>query len=487
MKTSSSDKDTTTMQLSTSKLLLPTLLAAVCVVPQSVAASPRGLDPFRTERAIAKLAPEYAAHANLPCALPNGLLTLEDAINLALCRNPTTRAAWAAAQAQAANLGIAEGAFLPSLTITGNKDREHGELTPGLEATTTIERRSAVASLNWTLVDFGGRRSAVANARSLLAAAAHSGSATAQRTVAEVVQAFHGVAATEQAVVANQQTEANAARSLEIARALQTGGAATLADVMQAETAYHQTVYARIQSMNNAEASRGTLAVLLGFTADQPLKLAPVATPSAAAVTARVSELLALAARQNPELAAARDQQAAAEAAVTTARAVGRPRISLGAQYTLAENAGLPRQKYDSVGLTISIPVFSGLQTHYGIRRAQATLDQATEQAEQSRLAVSQAVWNAYHSLEAANQQLATSATLAKAAATNEEIATGRYQSGVGSILDVLTAQSASANARLIRIQSEFSWQSARAQLAQAVGRLGSADDLDAVAPVEAR
>jgi outer membrane protein TolC len=100
---------------------------------------------------------------------------------------------------------------------------------------------------------------------------------------------------------------------------------------------------------------------------------------------------------------------------------------------------------------------------------------------------VSQAVWNAYHSLEAANQQLATSATLAKAAATNEEIATGRYQSGVGSILDVLTAQSASANARLIRIQSEFSWQSARAQLAQAVGRLGSADDLDAVAPVEAR
>lgn len=475
------------MHLSTSKLKLASWFVALCVVPQSMAAGLSGLDPFWTERTIAKLAPEYAANGRLPCELPQGTLNLDQAINLALCRNPATRAAWAAAQAQAANLGIAKGAFLPSLTITGTKDRDHGELTPGLDATTTIERRSAVASLNWTLIDFGGRRSTVANARSLLAAAAHSGSATAQRTVADVVQAFHFVAATENAFAANQQTEANAARSLEIARALQTGGAATLADVMQAETAYHQAVYARIQSLNNAEASRGNLAVLLGFTADQPLKLAPVAAPSAAAVTARVSELLALAARQNPELAAARDQQAAADAAVTTARAVGRPRISLGAQYTLADNAGLPTQKYDAVGLSVAIPIFSGLQTHYGIRRAEATRDQATEQAEQSRLAVSQKVWNAYHSLEAANQELATSATLAKAAATNEEIATGRYQSGVGSILDVLTAQSASANARLIRIQSEFNWQSARAQLAVAVGRLSSASDLDAVAPVEAR
>ena len=95
-------------------------------------------------------------------------------------------------------------------------------------------------------------------------------------------------------------------------------------------------------------------------------------------------------------------------------------------------------------------------------------------------------MWNAYHALDAGNQELATSATLAKAAATNEEIAIGRYQSGVGSMLDVLTAQSAGANARVIRIQSEYNWQSARAQLALAVGRLSSVADLDAVAPSSA-
>jgi outer membrane protein TolC len=79
------------------------------------------------------------------------------------------------------------------------------------------------------------------------------------------------------------------------------------------------------------------------------------------------------------------------------------------------------------------------------------------------------------------------SATLAKAAATNEDIAIGRYQSGVGSILDVRTAQTAGANARLIRIQAEYAFAAARVGLALAVGQLHSVADLDAVAPINSR
>jgi len=471
--------------LTLTRLIAVVLVAGTATVP-TTSAHGASLDPFQTDSLIAKAAPEYRPHAGVGCELPSAALTLAQAIDLALCRNPTTRAAWAAAQVQAASLGAAEGSYLPTVTLSGIDNHLSGNLQAGSRSSTDQDGQSAVAALSWTLLDFNARRSEVATARNLLFAAAHTGSETAQRIVYSVVQGYYGALATEQAYHANQQTEANTARSLEIARALQTGGAATLADVMQAETAYQQAVYSRLQSNTAAQTSRANLAVLLGFPADQAISLAPVNAPAAPAITARVTELLSLAARQRPDLAAARDQRAAAEAAVTSARAVGRPKVSVGAQHTVNEINALPRQNYNSVGLQITVPIFSGLQTHYGIRRAEATLEETTAQAEQTRLSVSLDVWNAFHTLDAANQELSTSATLAKAAATNEEIAIGRYQSGVGSMLDVLTAQSAGANARIIRIQSEFNWQAARAQLALAVGRLTSAADLDAVAPVSA-
>ena len=468
------------------RLVAITLTAGTAVL-LATGASAASWDPFETESLIAKTAPEFRPNAGVGCELPSNALSLEKAIDLALCRNPTTRAAWAAAQAQAASLGASESGYLPTVTFSGGETHVEGVVQTGSTARSEQDTENSVTALSWTLVDFNARRSEVANARSLLLAAAHSGSATAQRTVYSVIQAYYGAMATEQAFHANQQTEGNSARSLEIARALQSGGAATLADVMQAETAYQQAVYQRIQSNTAALNSRANLAVLLGFSADQALALVPATTPSAPAVTARVSELLSLAARQRPDLAAARDQRAAAEAAVTNARAVGRPKVSLGAQHTVNDVHLLPRANYNSVGLQITVPLFSGFQTHYGIRRAEAALEEVTAQAEQSRLSVSLDVWNAFHGLEAANQELTTSATLAKAAATNEEIAIGRYQSGVGSMLDVLTAQSAGANARIIRIQSEFNWQAARAQMALAVGKLTSAADLDVIAPITAR
>jgi outer membrane protein len=94
------------------------------------------------------------------------------------------------------------------------------------------------------------------------------------------------------------------------------------------------------------------------------------------------------------------------------------------------------------------------------------------------RLNVSLDVWNAYYGLDSANQQLAAAAALLKTANDNEQVALGRYQSGVGTILDVVTAQSAAATAREQRINAELGWKVARAQMAFALGRLSSASPL---------
>ncbi|MDQ5942481.1 MAG: outer membrane protein, partial [Pseudomonadota bacterium] len=65
-----------------------------------------------------------------------------------------------------------------------------------------------------------------------------------------------------------------------------------------------------------------------------------------------------------------------------------------------------------------------------------------------------------------------TTVDLLASAEQSERVALGRYRAGVGSILDLLTAQSALAAARQQRVLSAYDWNVSRATLAQSVGVL---------------
>ena len=186
------------------------------------------------------------------------------------------------------------------------------------------------------------------------------------------------------------------------------------------------------------------------------------------------------AARQRPDLAAARAQREAAIANVSAARAAGRPTISIAAGRTSISQTAVLSQNYGQAGINVTVPIFSGFSVGYSVREAQAALESSEATAEQLRLNVTLEVWNGYYSLNSAIQQLATTATLVTTAQKNEDIAQGRYQAGIGTIIDLLTAQTAAATARQLRITAELNWQVARARLAFALGKLTSTEPLGA-------
>ena len=163
------------------------------------------------------------------------------------------------------------------------------------------------------------------------------------------------------------------------------------------------------------------------------------------------------------------------------ARAAGRPSISISARRDLIDTTGIPHQNYSLVGVNVTVPIFTGFNVAYGVRQAQAVLEASEANADQVRLGVSLGVWNAYYALDSANQQLTVTLGLTKTAEENEQVALGRYQAGVGTIVDVLTAQSAAALARQTRVNAELSWEVARAQLALALGRLTGTEPLSTV------
>jgi len=456
--------------------VVPFLLAATVSTALADGLHP---DVFQTESHLSSLS--FPDPIGQDCPAPKGALTLSNAIDEALCRNPATRLAWATARQQAAQLGAAESAWLPSVTANGADSRVAGDHLNTLNQATSATQtsRDAAVTLSWTLYDFGGRSGRIESARQLLNAATANLNAVSQATIAQVANAYYAAHASETALAAARTTETNAAKSLEIAKTLQSGGIQTLGDVLQAETAYQQTVIARVDAERAAADARGALVVALGLPAGQSVTLAPEAVPSdVPTLGARLPDLMAEASRQRPDLTVALAARDAAQADLTVAKSAGRPTITVGASRSYLNTPGVVRENYKTIGLNVSVPLFNGFGTTYGIRSAAASVKEREASLEQTRLNISLDVWNAYHDLNAAIEQLTHTAALVKAAEANEEVAVGRYQSGIATILDVVTAQSAAGTARQTRIGAEYTWQVARAKLALALGRLTSAEPL---------
>ncbi|MCC7269204.1 MAG: TolC family protein, partial [Rhodocyclaceae bacterium] len=287
------------------------------------------------------------------------------------------------------------------------------------------------------------------------------------------MQAYFQKQASAAALEAARQSEKAALESLNAAEARYRVGNATPADRLQARTAHSQATLNRIGAEGAAKTAQGMLANVLGSEPTRELELLPMppAAPDAG-FEADVARLIEEARQRRPDLAAAEAQFRAAQAGIDAARAGHLPTLSLGVGAGRSQASGLPAYDSSTIGLTLTIPIFSGFSTTYKVHAAEAQADAQAARREQLRLQVALDVWNAYASLATATQSVKTAEELLESASQSERVAAGRYRAGVGSILDLLLSQAALANARQSRIQAGYNWFVSRAALAQSMGAL---------------
>lgn len=445
-------------------------------------------DPFATESLVP---PRPALQTGFDAALtmpspclapaPDAAIDVLQAVDMALCNNPQTRAVWANARAQAAQVGIAQGAYLPTLDGKLAATR----IDNSLSGVSTGQQKSAALTLSWLLFDFGTRAANLESARQLLSAASATLDASVQSLFLSALQAYYNAQATRAALAAAQESEKASRESFVAAETRYKVGTGTPADRLQAQTAWSQATLNRIKAEGDLRNAQGVLANVMGLDANRPLALAelPAGAPEAgsgsgsgsgesyAAAEQDVAALVAEARRRRPDLKAAEAQLKAAQAGIDAARGAGLPTVVLGAGQTWQDAGGISGHG-NSLGLTLNLPLFSGFGTTYRVRAAQAQSESLAAQRDQLSQQVALDVWRAYQSLTTAGQSLKTTADLQASAEQSERVALGRYKAGVGNILDVLNAQSALAAARQQRIQALLDWRVYRAALAQALGNL---------------
>jgi outer membrane protein len=462
------------------------LLAVLLMAPPALA-----VDPLFAERSISESPSSSLLPAPCVSGTPTIPLGLAEAVSRALCYNPKTRDAWANVKVQAAAVGAARAAFLPTLSANWQGVRDDSQIDvaghPDLSSKTDATIRSAGGSLNWVLFDFGARSAALRNANELLVAARATQDATLQETFATVVKDYDATQAAQAVFDEAREVEHMTADCVSVAQKRVDHGAAPISDVLQAQTQHEQAVAALTKSEGALRTVLGVLASDMGLRPDEPLTVPSVlASPKPDhAWQESVSDMISEVRSTHPAVLAAEAQYEAARAKVVQARAEGLPTVSLVAKYgTNNQPASLglgiptyPATGHDAyIGIQVNFPFFEGFGRHYQIHQVEAQAEREQVAMDGTRDQVALDVWKAWQTMQTATASVEQNGKLLAIAERAFEAAQHRYKASVGDILELLNTQTALANAKLRRIQALTDWHDARIELAAKLGQLGMTD-----------
>ena len=175
--------------------------------------------------------------------------------------------------------------------------------------------------------------------------------------------------------------------------------------------------------------------------------------------------------KARPELAALAGQVLAQELTLRAIKGAYGP--TLDASTGLSDvGPNIPGLTWNwSAALTLTVPIFKGGLTDAQVREAEANLTSLRAQYDLEHQQVRLDVDQARLAVRAAKATVSASAQALVNAADQLRLAEGRYEAGVGSIIELGDAQVAATSAGQQQVQSEYSLAQARAGLLRALGR----------------
>lgn len=404
-------------------------------------------------------------------------LSLSNAVDLALCSNPQLRVTWAAIKVRAARLGQARAAYFPTLSIQLSELRNRTRYPAFPFDNSTANGSTTYASLNWLLFDFGGRAANRESADDMLRAAIDAHDAGMQHLLAQVISDYFNTIAATATLRVGIQTARLAQETQDSVRRRLNQGVGNRGDLAQAATAAAKASLVLARDIGDQDAAMAKLVYALGLAPGTLVTLPDLVAPTRPEAMAALTRWMQQAKLRQPAIRAAREQWAAARAKVRRAQSYGLPTLSFVTTYDKNgyPNQGLQPTRSNSLaaGLTLNIPIFDGFLQRYKVGEAQARAEAAQARWQDTKHHILAQVVAAYGDAVASLDALGPSRTLLQSAQYAMETARNRYDHGVGTLMDLLSAQAALADARQQRVESLAQWDAARLRLLTASGILG--------------
>lgn len=396
---------------------------------------------------------------------------LQQLIHTALAHNTDIRLAAAQVMQAQAQVMVVRASEFPQASVNPSAERER-TVVPSTNTASTFSAFELPGSVSYAVDFWGEYRRATEEARDNLLATEQARRNVVIGVVSSVAQDYFQLRTLDLELKQTQESVTAYRSSLNLTQALFQGGVQSELDVKQAQTAL-QTALAEIPDLKRQIAQEeDALSVLLGQNpSDIPRGLSIEQQPLPPSVPAGLpSQLL----ERRPDILEAEETLAASYAAVGVAKAQFFPQLTLtGAGGTesgvLSQIASTPSLIWSIAG-GLTQPIFTGGRLRGNLDVAKAQQQQALISYQKTVLVGFQEVNDALIAYQRSKEQLAEQETLVQAERDALHLSNLRYQGGVDTYLNVLTAEESLFTDQITLAEDRNAVWAALVQLYQALG-----------------
>jgi outer membrane protein len=402
-------------------------------------------------------------------------LTLDEAKTMALNNHPLVLAAQNEASYSSQEVTVARAPYYPlvSADITGTQGNENARIGAGaLSASRLFDRFGQGVVFSQVVTDSGRTKNLVAGSRLQSEAASQTYQATRYDVLLEVNRAYYGALHAQAVVRIAQATVSARQLLLDQVTTLANNNLRSQLDVSFADVNLSEAKLLLLRAQDSVQASYADLTRAIGT--DQQTDYQLVEEPLPEGPPSSPQMLVAEALNSRPEIAGFRAYRDAAMKFAQAENDLKRPTLTVvGAAGFLPyiNTAGIPN-RYEGIALNLDVPIFNGhlfsareSAAEFKAREADQRLRDAQERIARDVRVTWAGAMNAFQRLDVTAQFL-RQATLAA------DLAQGRYNLGLASIVELTQAQLNVTQAEIENLSAKYEFQTQNAALQYSAGEL---------------
>jgi len=414
-------------------------------------------------------------------------LTLAALIDAAVAKSAPLRAARAQAEVATASLGAARSTVFPRVSVVESWQR--GNQPVFVFSTLLASRRfaadnfaieqlnhpaalgsfHATAAIEQVLFDGGARKASIAQSSAQAEIATLATSEAELATIERVIDLYGRLLALQATHTATTGSIESAREDLQLAERRRDAGTVTEADVLSLRVHVAGLEQRLIQLDGDAAIVRAHLNRLTGASLTREFRAAEPAPGTSPAVPS-LSDVLADAEANRPDVKRAAAASSGADEARRAARAALMPRIAAQGAFDVAGTRAFDRASSWLVGGELRWSLGLGGTELAQLRSATAAAAKSRADADDARAQVQIEALTALRQLDTARARQVVGEAMVTQARESQRITRDRYEAGLARVNDVLSAAAALLDAeaqRAAAIADEFT---SRAQLSRATG-----------------
>ena len=353
-------------------------------------------------------------------------------------------------------------------TVTGSQSLDGVSVTRGSGSTLTLQQ---------TLFDSGTRESINAQARRGLDAARFGRTDTRQQIILAVTSDFYSLLRADDLVKVSQAQVTRAQQTVNQTQGQIDAGVAARADILQSQADLANAQVTLLQNESAVRSSEAALKNVMAIETSTPLQLATLAAadalppPPNAGPERTLDDYVQQAYAARPDLRQQLSVIEVSRQSVKQAHIAAGPALTGSYVLTYQPQNDLGAKSTDSqVLVTASYPLFDAGRARGAVRVAEAGRDADLDRLEQLRQNIRLDVEQSFYDRSLALQRTQLAQIAIQAAQASFDAATARRQAGIGTVLDITTAQVSLTQAQNGYVSAIYDFYTADARLRRATG-----------------